>query len=307
MIAWQLRFPVILSIAAAIATIGLKFYAYWITSSVGLFSDAIESIVNLLASVTAFFCLWYAARPIDIDHTYGHEKIEYFSSGMEGMLILVAAGSIAWNAIDRLLHPQPLESLGIGLAVSIIAAAINLGVALVLLRAGRKHRSIVLEADGHHLMTDVWTSVGVVVALLLVKQTGWEWLDPIIALVVAGNVCWTAVGLVRRSFDGLMDHSLPLEEQQLVRTALERNIRPGMHFHAMRTRQAGARRFVDYHLLVPGTWSVAQAHEISDQIEDAVRLALPAVEITVHIEPIEVEASWTDSELLPLEPKRPGQ
>ena len=301
-----LRLPVLLSIAAALVTLVLKFFAYWLTGSVGLFSDAIESLVNLLASGTALFCLWYAAKPVDADHTYGHEKIEYFSSGLEGSLILVAAGSIAWSAIERLLHPVPLNDLGIGLIVSVVAAAINLAVALMLLRVGKRHQSIILEADGHHLMTDVWTSVGVVIALVLVKLTTWEILDPIIALIVAANVCWTAVGIIRRSFDGLMDHALPESEQHLLRTALEEFMQPGMHFHAMRTRQAGARRFVDFHLLVPGEWSVHQAHEFSDGVEDAIRKALPGVEITVHIEPIEVEASWKDSDLLPLEPKRLG-
>jgi cation diffusion facilitator family transporter len=302
----SLRLPVLLSIAAAIVTLVLKFFAYGLTGSVGLFSDAIESLVNLLASGTALFCLWYAAKPVDADHTYGHEKIEYFSSGLEGSLILVAAGSIAWSAIERLINAQPLRELGIGLAVSLVAAAINFAVALMLLRVGRRQRSIILEADGQHLMTDVWTSVGVVVALALVQLTGWEWLDPCIAIGVALNVGWTAIGLIRRSFDGLMDHALPENEQHLVRTILEAHMQPGMHFHAVRTRQAGARRFVDYHLLVPGDWSVTQAHELSDAIEAAIREALPAIEITVHIEPFEVEASWKDSELIHWEPKRLG-
>ena len=297
----QLRFPVLLSIAAALVTLVLKFIAYGLTGSVGLFSDAIESLVNLLASVTALFCLWYAAQPVDADHTYGHEKIEYFSSGLEGSLILVAAGSIAWSAIERLLNPKELAALDLGLILSIVAAAINLGVALMLLRVGKRYRSIILEADGQHLMTDVWTSVGVVVALVLVKLTGWERLDPIVGLAVAANVCWVAVGIIRRSFDGLMDHALPASEQQLVRTALEAFMQPGLHFHALRTRQAGARRFVDFHLLVPGDWSVNRAHEFSDDVEAAIRKALPGVETTVHIEPIEVEASWKDSDLLPLE------
>jgi cation diffusion facilitator family transporter len=300
----QLTLPVLLSIAAALVTLALKFFAYGLTGSVGLFSDAIESLVNLLASATALFSLWYAAKPVDADHTYGHEKIEYFSSGLEGSLILVAAGSIAWSAVHRLLHPQPLEELGVGLGVSIVAAGINLAVALMLLRVGKRHRSIVLEADGQHLMTDVWTSVGVVIALVLVKWTTWETLDPLIALAVALNVAWTALGLVRRSFNGLMDHALPESEQRLVRDVLEAHMQSGTHFHAVRTRQAGARRFVDYHLLVPGEWSVTQAHEFSDTIEDALRQALPAIEITVHIEPIEALASWKDSELLSLEPKR---
>lgn len=300
----QLRLPVLLSIAAALVTLGLKFLAYWLTGSVGLFSDAIESLVNLLASGTAFFCLWYAAQPVDAEHTYGHEKIEYFSSGLEGSLILVAAVSIAWSAIERLLHPKKLDELNVGLALSAAAAAVNFGVALMLLRAGKRHRSIVLEADGHHLMTDVITSVGVLIGLALVAMTGWEILDPIIAIAVAINVCWTAVELIRRSFDGLMDHALPPDEQQQVRAALEANMRPGLHYHAVRTRQAGARRFVDYHLLVPGDWPVAQAHDLSDTIEDAIRAALPGIEITVHIEPIEVESSWRDSELLAVEPQR---
>jgi cation diffusion facilitator family transporter len=302
----QLRLPLLLSIAAALVTLVLKFYAYQLTGSVGLFSDAVESVVNLLAAATALFCLWYTAQPVDANHTYGHEKIGYFSSGLEGTLILVAAGSIAWSAVERLVYPKPLE-LGVGLIVSIVAAAINLAVALMLLRVGKRHRSIILEADGRHLMTDVWTSVGVVASLGLERLTGWETLDPIAAIAVALNVGWTAFGLVRQSFDGLMDHALPEHEQHLVRAALEGHMQPGTHFHALRTRQAGPRSFVDFHLLVPGDWTVAKAHEFSDNIEEAIRRALPAIEITVHIEPIEALASWKDSELLPLEPKRSRQ
>lgn len=300
----ELRLPVLLSIAAAFVTIALKFSAYYVSGSVGLFSDAIESLVNLLASCTALFCLWYAARPVDANHTYGHEKIEYFSSGLEGALILVAAGSIAWSAAERLLNPKPLSELGIGLGISIVAAAINGAVASMLLRVGRRHKSIILEADGHHLMTDVLTSVGVVIALVLVWLTGFEILDPLIAIAVALNVAWAAVGLIRRSFDGLMDHALPEQEQQLVRSAIETHMQPGLHFHALRTRQAGTRGFVDFHLLVPGDWSVEKAHAFSDELEAAILAALPQVEVTVHIEPIEQEASWKDSALLPLEPRR---
>jgi cation diffusion facilitator family transporter len=301
----ELRLPLLCSIAAALTTIGLKFFAYWVSGSVGLFSDAIESLVNLLASVTAFLSLWYASKPADMSHAYGHEKIEYFSSGIEGSLILVAAASIGWSAVERLLNPKALEDLGIGILVSTVAAGINLVVALMLLRVGKKHDSIILEADGHHLLTDVWTSVGVVVALGLVKVTGWELLDPIIAIAVAVNVAWTAFGLMRRSFDGLMDHAWPAAEQDTVRRVLESQMRPGLHYHALRTRQAGSRRFVDFHLLVPGDWTVQKAHEFSDAIEAAIRAELPRAQCTVHIEPVESETSWTDSELLSLEPQRP--
>ena len=302
----QLRYPIYFAIAAALATLALKFFAYRITGSVGLFSDAVESLVNLFASLTALLSLWYSARPVDADHTYGHEKIEFFSSGLEGALILVAAVGIGWFAVERFVHPRELEELSLGATVSLVAAGINYAVARLLLRVGRKHGSIVLEADGHHLMTDVWTSVGVVVGLILVKLTGWTILDPLLALLMALNICWTAYSLVRRSFDGLMDHALPEHEQHLVRTALETFMKPGLHYHAVRTRQAGTRRFVDFHLLVPGAWSVQEAHEFGEKIEEALRAALPGIETTVHIEPIEEEASWSDSELLAVEPKRAG-
>jgi cation diffusion facilitator family transporter len=295
------RYPVVLSIAAALVTIAMKSAAYRLTESVGLLSDAVESGVNLVAALTALFCLWFASRPVDPSHTYGHEKIEYFSSGLEGMLILVAAGSIAWYAIVRLIHQQPLEELGLGLTVSMAAALINFSVAQILLRVGRRTRSIVLEADGQHLMTDVWTSVAVVIGLVLVDFTHWYVLDPILALVVAANILRTAFDLIRRSFNGLMDHSLPQGEQTLVRSAIDKVLPAGATFHALRTRQAGARRFADFHLLVPGAWTVREAHDLTGKVEDAVRAALPGIEVTVHIEPIEEKASWEDSALLPLE------
>lgn len=298
------RYPVVLSITAALLTLGMKSLAYWLTGSVGLLSDAVESLVNLVAAVTALFCLWFASRPVDPSHTYGHEKIEYFSSGLEGMLIFVAAASIAWYSIIRLIEPQPLEELGPGLAVSVLASLVNFGVARLLLSVGRRVNSIVLEADGQHLMTDVWTSIGVVVGLTLVALTDWYVLDPIIALAVAANILWTAYDLIRRSFDGLMDHSLPQTEQNLVRASIERVLEPGVTFHALRTRQAGARRFVDFHLLVPGAWSVQRAHDLTGKVEQAVCEALPGIEITVHIEPIEERASWEDSALLPLEQQK---
>ncbi len=297
----HLRYPVLLSIGAAVLTLGLKGAAYYVTGSVGLLSDAFESVVNLLAALTAFFSVWYAAQPVDSSHTYGHEKIEFFSSGIEGALILVAAAGIAWYAVHRLLLPELLQGLDVGTILLLGAALINLGAAQVLLRAGRAHGSIVLEADGRHLMTDVWTSAGVLAGLGLVRLTEIKELDPLIGLVVAANIVWTGFDLVRRSFNGLMDHALPLPEQAAVREAIERCLESGMDYHALRTRQAGSRRFVDFHLLVPGAFSVKRAHGITGRIEDAVRTTLPGSEVTVHIEPIEEPAAWHDSALLPIE------
>ncbi len=295
------RYPVVLSIAAAILTVGLKGTAYWITGSVGLLSDALESLINLAAALTAFWSLWYASRPIDASHTYGHEKIEFFSSGFEGGLILVAAGGIAWAAIDRLIHPRPVEDLGLGLTISVVAAAINGAVALVLLRVGKQYGSIVLEADGKHLLTDVWTSVAVLAGLGLVALTGWMVLDPLIALLIAANILWTAIDLMRRSFNGLMDHALPADELSTIREIIRSQLGADMDYHALRTRQAGTRRFADFHLLVPGRFSVKQAHELSHHITDALMAAMPGLEVTVHIEPIESCSAWQDSALLPIE------
>jgi len=295
------RLPVFLSILAALVTLGLKMAAYWLTDSVSLLSDAAESLVNLVAALTALACLWYSAQPVDRTHTYGHEKIEFFSSGLEGTLILVAAAAIAWYAIQRLVNLRTLDNLDVGTLLSFAASLINLGVARILIRVGRRTNSIILEADGQHLMTDVWTSFGVVIGLGLVYLTGWQWIDPVVALVVAANIVWTAWDLLRRSFNGLMDHALPVEEQQKVREAINGLLKPGMFFHALRTRQAGARKFVDFHLLVPGHWTVEEAHTLGEQIERAVREALPGAEVQVHIEPVESESAWKDSELLELE------
>jgi cation diffusion facilitator family transporter len=297
----HLRIPLVLSILAAILTIGLKLAAYWLTGSVGLLSDAAESVVNLLAAGTAYLSVVYSALPVDENHTYGHEKIEFFSSGLEGVLIFVAALTIAWYATRRLIVPEPLEPLEPGLALSLAASLINLAVARVLLRVGRTHGSIVLEADGRHLMTDVWTSAGVLAGLGLVWLTNVQVLDPVIALAVAVNILWTSVDLIRRSFNGLMDHALPDVEQEAVRSAIEANLGPNMDYHALRTRQAGSRRFVDFHLLMPGQFTVERAHELTGRVEDAVRAALPGVEVSVHVEPIEEAAAWQDSALLPLE------
>lgn len=295
------KYPIFLSIAAAILTIGLKTLAYWMTDSVSLLSDAAESVVNLAAALVALVSLWYAARPVDDSHTYGHDKIEYFSSGIEGMLILFAAAGIVWYAIGRIVDPRPLEALTTGTLLALVASLINFAVAIVLLRVGKESRSIVLEADGKHLMTDVWTSAGVLIGLGLVKLTGYEILDPIIAIGVACNILWTGFGLVLRSFNGLMDHALPVDEQATVRAAIASQLQPGTTFHAVRTRQAGAHRFVDFHLLVPGTMSVQKAHDLTGHIEQALAQALPGIEVTVHIEPIEEQAAWEDSALLPIE------
>src|SRR6266849_2247654 len=301
------RSPILLSILAAIVTLGMKSVAYGLTDSVSLLSDAAESLVNLVAALTAFGCLWYSAQPVDKSHTYGHEKIEFFSSGLEGILILVASGGIIWYALDRFFHlPDVLPQLEVGTGILFAASLINLVVAVILIRVGRRTNSIILEADGQHLMTDVWTSIVVVLGLVLVRFTGWVILDPLLALLVAANIVRIAWDLIARSFNGLMDHALPEDEQHAVRSALDALMHPGLHYHALRTRQAGARKFVDFHLLVPGTWSVQEGHDFTERIEDAVRLALPGAEVTVHIEPIEAESAWHDSELLEVEKQTPA-
>jgi cation diffusion facilitator family transporter len=297
----NLRLPVLLSILAALATMALKATAWWVTGSVGLLSDAAESLVNLSAACLALFALHYSAKPVDRSHTYGHEKIEFFSSGVEGTLIFVASAIIAGSAVDRLLTYRPLESLDLGMVLSAVAAVINLAVAQLLLRVGRRHNSIVLEADGHHLMTDVWTTAGVLGGLGLVRLTGWHWIDPVLALLVAANILWTAFRLVRRSFDGLMDRAMPEPELARLREVIAAHLGPGMAFHALRTRQAGARWFADFHLLVPGGLSVREAHDRAEQIEAALQADLPTLEVTIHVEPIELPAAWEDSALLNIE------
>lgn len=286
-----------LSIAVAILTIGLKTTAYWLTGSVGLLSDALESLVNLVAAITALAMLTLAARPADEEHAYGHSKAEYFSSGVEGALILLAAASIGWTSWDRLFHPQPIEQPGIGLAVSLAASALNFVVARILLAAGRRYHSITLEADAHHLMTDVWTSAGVVVGIVAVVFTGWERLDPIIALLVAANIIWTGVQLVRRSALGLLDTALPEAELATIREVLNRYTQPDVQFHALRTRQAGARRFVSMHVLVPGSWTVHKGHTMLEQIERDIRVALPNVTVFTHLESLDDPMSWQDTAL----------
>lgn len=288
----HLRWPIALSILAALLTIGMKSTAYALTGSVGLFSDALESVVNLLAAVTAYVSLWYSARPADPTHTYGHEKIEYLSSGLEGVLILVAGLGTAAYAARRLVHPQPLADLEVGTLIALAASGVNLAVARVLLVYGRKHRSIVLEADGKHLMADVVTSVGVVAGLGLVLLTDLKWLDPVLAIAVGLNIMWTGGQLVRRSFDGLMDHALPPAEQEQIRAVIQAALPAGATFHALRTRQAGARRFAEFHLLVDGDLPVREAHYIAHRVEDALAAALPGLEVVIHVEPVDEQASW---------------
>lgn len=274
-----------LSVGAAVATICLKTTAFALTGSVGLLSDAAESLVNLAGAVIALGMLTIAARPPDEEHAFGHDKAEYFSSGAEAMLILVAACSIAYAAVGRLLRPEPLGALGIGLAVAVAAAAINFLVARSLLRAGRKCDSIALEADARHLMTDVWTSVGVVAALGAVAVTGFEWLDPVIALVVAANIGRAAVGLLRQTISGLMDVSLPADDLAVLARIADRYRLQGLQVHELRTRRAASRRFVSFHALVPGSWTVRVGHELLERAEDEMRRELPGIDIVAHLEP----------------------
>ena len=286
-----------LSIIAAVVTIALKVGAYLLTGSVGLFSDAAESSVNLVAAVGAFLALGTAARPPDEEHAYGHTKAEYFSSALESVLIIVAAVWIAVTAIGRLLEPQPLENLGVGLAIGLVAATINGAVGVVLLRGGRRLRSAALRADGQHLLTDVWTSVGVVVGVFLVWLTGWLVLDPLIALLVAGNIVRIGVRLLNDTAHGLLDTALPPEEQEVITDIQSRYREEGIEFHALRTRNAGRRRFVSMHVLVPGKWSVKRGHDLSEGIEKEITQALPMTTVFVHIEPLEDPVSWQDQEL----------
>jgi len=283
-----------LSIAAAVTTIAMKSIAYLMTGSVGLLSDAVESIVNLLGAIMALGMLTIAARPADEGHSFGHSKAEYFSSVVEGLLILVAAAGIAYTAIERILHPRPLEQVGVGLLVSIGASVVNFVVARILMTAAKKNNSITLEADSQHLMTDVWTSVGVIGGVGLIAVTGWTQLDPVVALIVAVNIVWTGIGLVRRSVDGLMDVALPDHEQKALEVVMEKYRQKKVAFHALRTRQAASRRFISVHMLVPGDWSVHDAHHIAEDFESEVRAVLGDATVTTHLEPIDDEISMDD-------------
>jgi cation diffusion facilitator family transporter len=287
-----------ISVGAAIITIALKLVAYRVTDSVGLLSDALESVVNLVAAVAAVIALGVAEKDPDEDHAFGHDKAEYFSSGFEGALVLIAAVGIAWTAIPRFFHPEPVEQLGLGTAVAIVASLLNFFVARLLFRAGREHRSVTLVADAHHLMTDVWTTAGVLVGVGVVYFTGWERLDPLIAVLVAVNIVRTGILLVRRSLLGLLDTALPAEDRERVRAILTRYEREhGIQTHALRTRTAGARNFVAVHVLVPGNWTVHQGHELLEWIENDIREAVPGTTMFTHLESLDDPASWHDTEL----------
>lgn len=283
-----------LSIMAAVSTILLKGAAWWLTGSVGLLSDAIESFVNLAGAVMALWMLSVAAQPADEDHPHGHGKAEYFSSAFEGFLILLAAGSIAYTAIARLLHPQALEAVQLGILVSIVASVINFATASVLQRAGREHHSITLQADAQHLMTDVWTSAGVILGVGLVWLTGWHWLDPAVALLVAANIVWTGWQLMHRSASGLMDEALPRRQVEQIGAKLATYAAEGISYHALRTRQAGQRSFISLHVLVPGHWTIQQGHDWVERIEADLRDMVPNAHVTTHLEPIEDSASMAD-------------
>ena len=286
-----------LSIAAAITTILLKGIAWKLTGSVGLLSDAIESFVNLAGALMALAMLTLAALPADENHAHGHSKAEYFSSAFEGFLILLAALAIGYTSIERLINPRPLEAVDVGLLVSVVASAINLATAKILMKVGREQNSISLEADAHHLMTDVWTSAGVISGVGLVWLSDWLWLDPVIAMLVALNILWTAWQLMHRSASGLMDGSLPAEQVKLIETLLAGYREQGLDFHALRTRQSGNRAFVTLHVLVPGHWTVQLGHNWADRIELEIGKAIPRAHVTTHLEPMEDPVSMVDQGL----------
>jgi cation diffusion facilitator family transporter len=287
-----------LSLAAAVIALSLKTSAWYVTGSVGLLSDALETVINLVAALLTLSMLKLAARPPDERHPYGRFKAEYFASGAEGALIVFAAVSIAIAATPRLSAPQPLDTPLLGIALSALATVVNLGVALKLTAVGKRERSIALEADGRHLMTDVWTSVGVIAAVGLVATTGWLVLDPLIALAVAAHIVWTGFMLMRRSYSGLLDAAVPPGElADIERIFAEYRARHGVEFHALLTRQAGTRRFVSFHLLVPDAWPVDRAHELSEEIEARIRAQVPRTITLSHIEPISQPASYEDIEL----------
>lgn len=290
------RFALI-SVAAAIITIALKSTAYALTGSVGLLSDALESVVNLVGALMAFAMLTIAARPADEDHTYGHTKAEYFSSGAEGALILVAAISIAYTGIDRLLNPKPLEQIGLGLIVSVVASLINLSVSLILKKAGKKYNSISLTSDASHLMTDVWTSGGVLVGVGLVGLTKWQPLDSIVAILVALNIIYTGVKIIRQSIRGLMDVSLPAEDLSKIEEVLDTYRKPEVQFHNLITRQSGATRFITFHVLVPGNWTVHQGHQLATAVENDLKNAIDSARVVTHLESLDDPTSMDEVQI----------
>jgi cation diffusion facilitator family transporter len=286
-----------MSIGAALLSFFLKLAAWQVTGSVGLLSDALESIVNLAAAIIALASLTVSARPADDEHAYGHTKVEYFASGMEGALILVAAAGIGWSAVEHLIHPHGLESIMLGIVISAVASVVNLLTARVLFAAAKSSHSVALEADAHHLMTDVWTSVVVIAAVALVSLTGWNWLDPLLGIGVAVHIVVTGVKLVRQSMLGLMDTALPPEEMKTIRDTLAKYSDDGIQYHALRTRVAGAWRFMSVHVLVPGEWTVARGHDLVEKMEEELRSAVPRLTVLTHLEPVEDPVSWDDVDL----------
>jgi len=283
-----------ISIAASIATIMLKGGAYYITGSVGLLSDALESFINLAAAVTALIMITIAMSPPDKDHPFGHSKAEYFSSVIEGSLILVAAVAIGVTSIEKIINPGELSDLGSGLAISALASVINLFTALILLRAGKRYNSITLEADAHHLMTDVWTTAGVIAGLVMVKITGFVILDPVIAILVAVNIVFTGVRIIKRSVSGLMDEALPEKELNLVKSVLDGYEEQCITYHSLYTRKAASKNFIFLHLLMPGNWHISRGHEITKEIEVEIAKVLPDSDVFIHIEPLNDPDSFDD-------------
>jgi cation diffusion facilitator family transporter len=287
----------LIAVMAALATIGMKGGAYLLTGSVGVLSDALESLVNLVASLVALIILAIAARPADEEHAYGHTKAEYFASGFEGALILIAALTIIATGVRRLLDPQPLEAVALGLTITALASVVNFAAARVLFDAGKRYGSITLEAGAHHLMTDVWTSMAVIVGVGIAARTGWLWLDPVIGILVAVNILRTGVALLRRSFLGLLDTALPEDTRRVITEILDEHRPSGVRYHALRTRQAGAWRFISFHILVPGDWTVQRGHDLLEHIEATIRKAVPNSTVFTHLEPLEDPLSWQDTEL----------
>jgi cation diffusion facilitator family transporter len=283
-----------ISIAASVATIVLKSWAYVITGSIGLFSDAIESFINLAAGIMALIMLYISAAPPDRKHPFGHNKAEYFSSVTEGILILIAAIAIGVAAIERLLVPQPIGELGTGLLISAAASMINLVVGMILVAGGKKYRSIILEADGKHLLTDVWTTAGVLVALMLVNVTGWIILDPIIAIIVAMNIVYTGIKLIIRSVSGLMDSSLSDEDETRIRSILDTYGSNGLKYHSLYTRMAASKNFIYLHLLMPGDWPIDRGHEMTKAVEHKIHAQIENSEIFIHMEPLDDPDSFDD-------------
>jgi cation diffusion facilitator family transporter len=287
-----------LSVGTAVLTISIKYVAYLITGSAGLFSDALEGIVNLIAALVVLTTLKIVEQPPDETHPYGHDKAEYFSSGIEGTLIVIASLTILYTSIQHLLNPAPLEQVGLGLILALVASGINFVVGQLLIRTGKKYDSISIEADGKHLMSDVWTSVGVVVGVGIAGITGLEWLDPVVAIVVGLKIGWEGILIFRRSSQGLMDTAIDPKEKTVIETVLNTYCQDGIEWHALRTRQSGSRRFISVHILVPGDWTVQKGHDLLENIETDIRSQINHCSVFTHVEPIEDPRAFVDQSLV---------